>query len=207
MPVTLAEDKVWFDETQKLEQICNLISAKRNDGQNVLLLSHFDATLASLTTLLRARGITFEQFSSLNPAELCKPMSSRLWVGSTRAFHVSSESSPTNSGALEIIVAEHHPMASRDQAIVDAAARLPCNAQLGFYFSLDDPVMKHFGNETIKALFERLGMDKSECISHHFINTAIRTAQEKIEAEVGKDVPTHSATDWFNYNLAGKKKY
>ena len=92
-------------------------------------------------------------------------------------------------------------MASRDQELIDAAAKLPCNAQIGFYFSLDDPVMKHFGNETIKALFERLGMDKRECISHHLINRALRTAQEKIEAEVGKDVPTHSAADWFKYNL------
>ena len=98
-------------------------------------------------------------------------------------------------------------MRSRDKSVVDAAANLSCNAQLCFYFSLDDPVMKHFGAETIKALFERLGIDKNECISHHLINAAIRTAQEKIETQVGKDVATYSAEDWFKYNLRGKKEY
>lgn len=207
MPVTLTEDKVWFDETQKLEQICNLISVSINDGRSVLLLSHFDFTLTSLSILLRAKGIAFEQFSSLNPAELCGGASGKVWVGSTRAFKVVSESSASATQPLDIIIAEHHPMASRDQELIDAAAKLPCHAQLGFYFSLDDPVMKHFGNETIKALFERLGMDKRECISHHLINTAVRAAQEKIEAEVGKDVSTHSATDWFKYNLPAKKQF
>jgi preprotein translocase subunit SecA len=98
-------------------------------------------------------------------------------------------------------------MQSRDQRIVDAAARLACEARLCFYFSLDDPLMKHFGNQSIKALFERLGIAKDAkdakdaCISHHLVNTAIRTAQDKIESKVGKDVPTHSAEDWFKHNL------
>lgn len=202
MPVTVNEDKVWFDETQKLEQICNLISIARDEDHNVLLLSHFDSTINSLTARLRAKGIAFEQFSSLNPAELCSETRGRVWLGSTRSFQVATESSSRDARPLEIIVAEHHPMASRDQALIDAAAKLPCRAQLCFCFSLDDPVMTYFGSENIKALFERLGMEKSECISHHLINTAVRSAQEKIEAKVGKDIQTStSASDWFRYNL------
>ena len=65
--------------------------------------------------------------------------------------------------------------------------------------------MEYFGSDTIKALFERLGIDKSESVSHQFINNAVRNAQEKIESKVGRDVPTYSAADWFKYNLAKKK--
>ena len=61
--------------------------------------------------------------------------------------------------------------------------------------------MTHFGSDTIKALYERLGISKDDCISHHLVTTAIRTAQTKIEDQVGKEVPTHSADDWFKYNL------
>ena len=98
-------------------------------------------------------------------------------------------------------------MQSRDQQLVDAAAKLSCRVELTFYFSLDDPVMKHFSSDQIKALFERLGIDKDECVSHQLINTAMRTAQQKIEREVGRDVATHSATDWFKYNLPDKKRF
>ena len=202
MPASVNEDKVWFDETRKLEQICNQVSVIRENGQSVLLLSHFESTLASLAALFESKGITHERFSSLNPAELCTSTPGRVWFASARAFHVATEiSSTAPASAFEIIVAEHHPMHSRDQQLVDAAANLPCKVGLTFYFSLDDPVLKHFGSDRIKALFERLGIDKNDCISHHLINTAMRTAQQKIEKEVGKDVPTHSATDWFKYNL------
>ena len=208
MPVTINEDKVWFDEARKLEHICSDSSDFRSAGRSVLVLSHFESTLASLTSALREKGITHDRFSSLNPAELCMSAPGKVWFASAGAFQVANEMTGIGHGSrLEIIVAEHHPMHSRDQQLVDAAANLSCDAQLCFYFSLDDPVMKHFGNERVKALFERLGIDKDECISHQLINAAIRTAQEKIEKQVGKDVPTHSAADWFKYNLPGTKKY
>jgi preprotein translocase subunit SecA len=206
MPVILNEDKVWFDEARKLRHICADVSTSQSDGHSVLLLSHFEATLASLAGALRETGISYERFSSLNPAALCLPAAGKVWFGLARAFQVANQMTAANeSTALEIMVAEHHPMQSRDQEIVDAAGKLSCRAQLCFYFSLDDPVMKHFGTDSIKALFERLGIDKSECISHHLINTAIRTAQEKIESKVGKDVPTYSADDWFKYHLHEKR--
>jgi preprotein translocase subunit SecA len=206
MPVILNEDKVWFDEARKLEHICADVSIFQEKGHSVLLLSHFEATLASLLAELRAKGISYERFSSLNPAALCIPAPGKVWLGAARAFQVANQMTAASEGsALEIMVAEHHPMRSRDQEIVDAAARLSCNALLTFYFSLDDPVMRHFGTDSIQALFGRLGIDKGEVISHHLINAAIRTAQEKIERQVGKDVPTHSADDWFKYNLLGKR--
>jgi preprotein translocase subunit SecA len=207
MPVTLNEDKVWFDESRKLENLCADVSAAEANGHNVLLLSHFESSITILAAALRGRGIVYERFSSLNPSELCANPPAKVWLGAARVFQVANQTSPVEGVALEIMVAEHHPMQSRDQEIVNAAANIACRSKLCFYFSLDDPLMKHFGAETIKALFERLGVDKSDCIEHHLINTAIRSAQEKIESKVGKDVPTHSAEDWFKYNLPAKKEY
>jgi len=200
VPASISEDKVWFDEARKLAQLCADISAAQSSGRSVLLLSHFDATVALLATSLRERSITF---SSTMPAEPCGSPAGTVWLGLARAFQVESQlTSPQIPGAgLDIMVAEHHPMRSRDQAIIDAAGKLSCAAQVSFYFSLDDPLMKYFGAESIKGLFERLGIDKSECISHQLINTAVRKAQEKIERKVGKDLPAHTAEDWFRYNL------
>lgn len=210
MPVILQDDRVWFDEAHKLEQIGKEVSALQANGNSVLLLSHFEGTLARLGALLGQMGIRHERFSSLNPSELCRSPAARVWLGAAAAFRVAAqtalpEAEVANGETLEILVAEHHPFQSRDQEIVDAAAKLTCRSQLGFYFSLDDPVMEHFGAEAVKALFERLGIEKSDCISHRLINTAIRNAQEKIESKVGRDVSTYSAADWFKYNLPGKK--
>ena len=202
------DDKVWFDEARKLESLCADVATARAKGHSVLLLSHFESTLSSLSVALQGKGIAHERFSSLNPSQLCGSLPGMVSLGLARAFRVANQMTSANEGsALEVMVAEHHPLHSRDQEIVDAASKLACKTQLCFYFSLDDPLMKHFGAETIKALFERLGVDKNEAISHHLINTAIRGAQEKIESKVGKDVPTVSAEDWFKYNLPAKKEF
>ncbi len=208
MPVSLKADKVWFDETRKVESLCADVAIAEANGHSVLLLSHFDASIATLGLALRGRGTDYERFSSLNPVELCANPRRKIWLGSARALQVPSPMSTSLDGpALEVMVAEHHPIQSRDQEIVNSAANLACQTSVCFYFSLDDPLMKHFGAETVKALFERLGIDKSECLEHHLINTAIRSAQEKIESKVGRDFPTHSAEDWFKYNLPPKQKY
>lgn len=202
MPVVRNDDKVWFAETLKQAQICEQVRSLHTSGRSVLLLSHFDATLSQLAVSLQAKGISYERFASLNPSDLCRQSTPGVWLGSARAFRVTTElSAGTSATSLEIIVAEHHPLQSEDEELARAAAKLSCNAQLCFYFSLDDPLLKHFGSDSIKALFERLGIDKSECISHHLINTALRGAQEKIERKVGRGVPTHSIEDWFKYNV------
>lgn len=206
MPVVRNDDKVWFDETVKLAHVCEDVQTLHTSGRSVLLLSHFDATVSQLAVSLQAKGIGYERFASLNPSDLCQQLSPRVWLGSARAFRVTHELSVRISAtSLEIIVAEHHPLQSEDEELSRAAAKLSCNAQLCFYFSFDDPLMRYFGSDSMKALFERLGIDKSDCISHHLINTAIQTAQEKIERKVGRGVPTHSVEDWFKYNLPLKK--
>src|SRR5258705_12266459 len=206
MPVIQSDDKVWFDEAIKRHHICDDVFDAQNHGHGVLLLSHFEATLAGLSPALREKGIRHERFSSLNPSELCRSPPGKVWLGLSRGLPMSSEMATITEGApLQIIVAEHHPMQSRDQEVIDAAAKLACDAQVCFYFSLDDPVMKFYGSETIKALLERLGIPKDEGNSHHLFTKAIRNAQEKIESKVGRDVPNQSAEDWVKYNLPAKK--
>ena len=202
MPLKHSEDKVWFDEATKLTELCNEIAAHRESLRRVVVLSHFESTLAKLAAMLRERDITVDQFSSLNSVELCSSGPGKIWLGVARSFRATEPISNVNqSGSLEILVAEHHPLQSHDQAIIDAAGKLACQVRLCFYIALDDPLMEHFGVEQIKALLERLGMDRGECISNRMINSAIRNAQESIESKVGREVATQSPTDWFKYNL------
>ena len=63
----------------------------------------------------------------------------------------------------------------------DAAAKLACVSELGFY------------------------INESECISHHLITTAIRGALEKIGSQVPRNLQAESIEDWFKYNLPGEE--
>ena len=206
MPLTINDDKVWYDEARKLEQICLRVSEVCDSGHSVLVLSHFESALDAIARVFREKGIDHER-SPVNLAELADLGPSRVWLSPARAFQPAHKlNSAAQKVNLEIIVAEHHPMQSRDQEVMKAAANLDCDATLTFYFSLDDPLMKIFGSDSIKGLLEKLGMTKEECISHPLVTRSIRQAQEKIERKVGRDLPAQSAEDWFKYNLPGKKQ-
>lgn len=223
MPTALLDDRVWWDRERKLRGICLEVAAIKAVGGNVLLLAHFEGTLVTMEAALRAKAIESNRFSQFDSSILCSPGPGRagnVWSGLARSFqappaHISDQwgatrlqpSVPTPREAsqqrpLHIIVAEHHPMRSRDQLLHEAAATLTCEAQLTIHISLDDALLTHFGVGSIQDLYRRLGVDEETALSNPLITTAIRRAQEKIESQVPRDMPAWSIEDWFRHNLA-----
>ena len=208
MAVVQNDDKVWFDSTNKLRAIGNEVQTEINNGSNVLVLSHFPTKLSELRRLLDERKIKFVEFSLYDSFRFCAATAGTVWLGLARGFQAPPSTSQLNSqlAPLRILVAEHHPRQSRDLELLKAAAALPCESQLCFYFSLDDPLMDQFAGAAIQKLLQQLGMDETECITHPLVTAAIRNAQEKIEEQVPRDVPAESIEDWFKYNLPEKKE-
>jgi hypothetical protein len=198
------DDKVWFDSRRRFVGICADVASFKSQQQNVLLLAHFPTTQSLVQQALRAASIEFELFSLADSSLLCSMKSrGRVLVGLVRAFEPKTAQigSTHQDTSLQIIVAEHHPINGKDRAVVEIAERLSCKPQICFHASLDDPLMKHFGSDQIVTLFKRLGMDEAEAISHPFVTSAIQNAQEKIEAQVQRDVACESMEDWFRFNL------
>ena len=202
MSLTRTDDKVWFSTDIKLQQVRSAVVTAQTAQHNVLVLSHFEHTISHLASLLSEAHIGYERFSSFHSGHLCSAPKGSVWLGLVRAFEPPSRLvTGATATQLEIVVAEHHPMQSKDQELINAAGKLPCEAELSFYFSLDDPLLRHFNAGSLQELVKRLGLSEWECISHPFVTNAIRNAQEKIEKTVPRDVPSHSVEDWFRYNL------
>jgi len=152
---------------------------------------------------MREAAVQHQSFSTYDSSLLCSAPAGTVWTGLGRAFSSPTAPQMAGSGAikLKILVVEHHPQASKDQALLDTAAKLSCQVELCFHFSLDDPMLRHFNGDAIQKLFKTLGIAETESLSHPLITTAIRSAQEKIETLVRKDLQTESIEDWFKYNL------
>lgn len=211
MPAELIDDKVWWNRERKLAGICHELAATTAGGRNALVLAHFEETLTGLETALEARRIEHRRFVSSDSAAVCGRHGERpgqVWAGRAQAFQPSNTLTSIEPSRallevpLEIIVAEHHPLRSRDEVLVTAAGKLGCQSQLTFHISLDDPLLVHFGVNSIQHLFKQLGMDEEASLSNPLITNAIRRAQEKIESGTPKDLPAHSIADWFKYNHA-----
>jgi hypothetical protein len=199
------EDKVWFDRDRKLEGICRDVTDAKANGSNGLILAHFKSTLAEIEESLRTRSIEYKSYLPLDFSSLCGQSDAAgdrdVWVGLASYFQSKAFSAAkTSKSSLHILIAEHHPMASRDQALLDAARSLPCATQVIFHSSLTDPVLQHFGTDKIGGLMKQLGMQEQDFISHRLISSAITTAQEKIERKIQLEMQTQSPEDWFKYN-------
>lgn len=204
------EDKIWLDGNRKLDGICEDALDARAELSNALILAHFKSTLSIVEGRLSARAINYKAFSPLDFSTLCfrghDTTSTSVWVGLASYFQArSSAPSPASikqsRRALLILVAEHHPLASRDEAVLDAARSLACDAQVTHYTSLTDPLLNHFGGDRIRGLMTQMGMEEQECISSPVINRAIRNAQEKIQKQVQREMRTNSPEEWFRFNL------
>lgn len=207
LPMSSYEDKVWFNGDRRLDAICQEVLDAKRDQSNALILAHFKSTLARVEERLRSRSVEYRSYLPLDFSSLCfrdhEGGSTSVWVGLASYFQARSLSPVDQSrSSLRILIAEHHPMVSRDQAILNAAASLFCKAQVVFHIALTDPLLNHFGGDRIRGLMKQLGMEEQDCLSHPVISTAIRNAQEKIESQIQREMQTLSPEEWFKYNLA-----
>ena len=216
MPTTLIDDKVWWDRRHKLNGICEETQAASTTGDNVLVLAHFEATLSEIENTLRSRSFEIQRLAQINFTTVCSAITAKAWSGLARsvpALNPSAEDwgatrlrnvGANSSRRLHIIVAEHHPLRSRDEQLITSSAELNCEAQLTFHISLDDPLLTNFGVRSFQDLGRRLGIDEESFLSNPMITRAIRQGQEKIEREVPLDLPASSIEDWFKHNLPPK---
>ena len=154
----LADDKVWFDSERKLSGIVSDIRSEIEAGNNVLVLSHFPVALTKLIRRLTDANIQHRSYSAYDVAQLCEAAPGTVWVGTARAFQPPSDAAHvpgrTRQG-LKILILEHHPRRSKDQALLDFAEQLACEPEVRFYFSLDDPLLLHFNGTRFSRCLER----------------------------------------------------
>lgn len=204
-------DKVWVNDDRKLEGVCTDIAQARNHGLNVVVIAHFGATLADVEAKLRNRSIDFHTFFAGDNATLCSinsgSQTAQVWLALASYFQARDFQTDRvdEQERLCVLIAEHHPMASRDQALLDAVTCLPCQRRIIFHAALTDALLLHFGGERLQSLLKQLGQQEEDCISHPMISAAIKRAQEKLDKQVGQELRTQSAQEWFKYNLDDRR--
>ena len=84
-------------------------------------------------------------------------------------------------GGLKIIGTERHESRRIDNQLRGRAGRQGDPGESRFYISLEDDLMRLFGQERLMNVFNALGVDENERIEHKMLSSAIEKAQKKIE--------------------------
>ena len=84
-------------------------------------------------------------------------------------------------GGLFVLGTERHDARRIDDQLRGRSGRQGDPGETQFYVSLDDPLMRIFGGEKVKAIVKTLGLKSDEAIQNKTISRQLEKAQEKVE--------------------------
>jgi preprotein translocase subunit SecA len=85
-------------------------------------------------------------------------------------------------GGLRIIATERHESRRIDNQLRGRSGRQGDPGSSRFYLSLDDPLMRIFAGDRVRAIMDRLKMPEGEAIEAGMVTRSIESAQRKVEA-------------------------
>jgi preprotein translocase subunit SecA len=85
-------------------------------------------------------------------------------------------------GGLRIIATERHESRRIDNQLRGRSGRQGDPGQSRFYLSLEDPLMRIFAGDRVRAIMDRLKMPEGEAIEAGIVTRSIEGAQRKVEA-------------------------
>ena len=86
------------------------------------------------------------------------------------------------AGGLRIIATERHESRRIDNQLRGRSGRQGDPGSSRFYLSLDDPLMRIFAGDRVRAIMDRLKMPEGEAIEAGMVTRSIESAQRKVEA-------------------------
>jgi preprotein translocase subunit SecA len=85
-------------------------------------------------------------------------------------------------GGLRIVATERHESRRIDNQLRGRSGRQGDPGSSRFFLSLDDPLMRIFAGDRVKAIMDRLKMPEGEAIEAGIVTRSIESAQRKVEA-------------------------
>jgi preprotein translocase subunit SecA len=86
------------------------------------------------------------------------------------------------AGGLHIIGTERHESRRIDNQLRGRSGRQGDPGSSRFYLSMDDPLLKIFAGDRLKAIMDRLKLPDGEAIEAGMVSRSIESAQRKVEA-------------------------
>ena len=85
------------------------------------------------------------------------------------------------AGGLHIIGTERHESRRIDNQLRGRSGRQGDPGSSRFYLSLEDDLMRKFGQDRLQGMMDKVGMDDETPIEHNWITKAIEKAQKRVE--------------------------
>jgi preprotein translocase subunit SecA len=180
-------DRIWLTQQAKWNGLRSAVADfSQSDAVALILIAHFDETLEQVREL--ADGY-------LGEGTVAAMLGEELKVDLAAKLQLDAEST------LDLIIAERHPLWSKDEQLEQFAAALPCRARVTHYVSLQDTLMARFAGARLTEVLRHLNMQEDETIESAIVQRQIEKAQRKVESRAFGDIRAPSAEEWWQKNM------
>ena len=114
--------------------------------------------------------------------EALSPEQRQSQVAAMRTDWLAVHEQVKSLGGLRIIATERHESRRIDNQLRGRSGRQGDPGSSRFYLSLDDPLMRIFAGDRVRAIMDRLKMPEGEAIEAGMVTRSIESAQRKVEA-------------------------
>mgnify|MGYP001066494382 CR=1 FL=1 len=184
------EDAVYKTKKEKFNAVVEAVKEAHAKQQPVLVGTITIDASEELSRMLTKRGIQHKvlnaKFHELE-AEIVADAGQRGAVTiatnmAGRGTDIKLGEGVAELGGLKIIGTERHESRRIDNQLRGRAGRQGDPGESKFYLSLDDDLMRLFGSEKVKAVYDALKIPEGEEIQHKTISKFVEKAQMKIES-------------------------
>ena len=184
------EDAVYKTRKEKLEAIVENIAEAHEKGQPVLVGTISIEKSEELSEMLKKRRIPhrvlnakFHELEAEIVAEAGQKGNVTIATNMAgRGTDIKLGEGVLELGGLRIIGTERHESRRIDNQLRGRAGRQGDVGESKFYLSLEDDLMRLFGSEKLKTMFDTMGLPEGEELNHKMLTGAIERAQKKIES-------------------------
>ena len=200
------QDSYAFNSQAVANAIKEAIQARVDQDETVLLLAHFPERLNELEEMLDQFEIPFVigaerlddpellRIRSKSPGRVILTMAGMLSRADQKPLRKDEPS-------VAVMVAERHPLPRYDQEIKLWSQWLPFPVQLGYFLSLEDPVVSYAIDDQVKLLLSHFGMGQNELVTSNIVSRRIDRVLNRRAKSVFNEVACQSSTEWMAANF------
>ena len=182
-------DAVFKTKKGKFHAVVESVKESYEKGQPVLVGTITIETSELLSEMLRKEGIPHNVLNAKYHEKEAEIVAEAGRHGAVtiatnmagRGTDIKLDDEARAAGGLKIIGTERHESRRIDNQLRGRAGRQGDPGESRFYISLEDDLMRLFGQKRLMDAFEMVKIDEYEQLEHKMLSKAIETAQKKIE--------------------------
>ena len=182
-------DKIFKTKAAKYENVIKEVKEAHRKGQPVLVGTASISVSEELSALLKKEGIAHSVLNAKEHEKEAQIIEDAGKYGSVtiatnmagRGTDIKLDERAKEAGGLYVIGTERHESRRIDNQLRGRSGRQGDPGKSVFFISLEDDLLKLFGGEKMKEIYNSLGIEDCEDISDKTLSKAVERAQRRVE--------------------------